>query len=806
MSENTINTQITQNINKEIDFYRGMQVFISIILVIVTLIIGFILLQSKFFQSEFKSYKLVHIGYILATLIFSIIIIIEYFENIIRTLENKKNNFKIKSNDNRLGMDNLIKDINSYFDEIKKEIVYQDNKYTNIIEDNNDKINELMDILFNRDNNFITNIINPDISDISNITVLQEFYDLIKNKNYSLGNIYELKNSELYKICIKSIHHKIFLYNIHQTEFIKTLYEFIENVDFNNVEDPISITKFELLANYKILINNIYDDLKVNNTYSDINKKGYINNLKFCKIYSNFSYDNLNNKITGIQNINNDINTLHTDYEHLIRYEFNKYKNIQNYYYIFKNYIITMSSLFLVGLIFDLYPEESNNNNNNNKNNKNNNSKNDKNIKECSEKGEDGSGGGAGGSRVVGADGSGGGGGGESVGDGGGAGGSRVVGADGSGGGGGGESVGDGGGAGGSGGSGGGSKDGGQDSIYTKIKKKIKTKSSKIKTKSSKKIKEINKYIQDENTNLLKIITGFLSNVVLVVFFNVLIISKYNKYKVRNNYNEKLYDLNKEKFSDFLIHNENSYVNNLKIIKDLELFLDVTPRKDDSNFEKIKYSNSDNNLTIEQNNVIYKEISTSNSDDETIYYYYDSTKKILLDDEELLYTHILELYKNNIALINHYNCCSYVNNYKKEVIFPWDEISINVIIFMIIIVIIGTIYKTNGEYNVFEKLQILKEKKIKQIGSGNANTPSSGSAGNAGTGNSGKPGSANTTSSNAGKGNGNKVNNEDNELKEIDLTDSEFIKNMVIIYVFGFYSYRIFSNSLTYYKNYEYIN
>ena len=784
MSENTINTQITQNINKEIDFYRGMQVFISIILVIVTLIIGFILLQSKFFQSEFKSYKLVHIGYILATLIFSIIIIIEYFENIIRTLENKKNNFKIKSNDNRLGMDNLIKDINSYFDEIKKEIVYQDNKYTNIIEDNNDKINELMDILFNRDNNFITNIINPDISDISNITVLQEFYDLIKNKNYSLGNIYELKNSELYKICIKSIHHKIFLYNIHQTEFIKTLYEFIENVDFNNVEDPISITKFELLANYKILINNIYDDLKVNNTYSDINKKGYINNLKFCKIYSNFSYDNLNNKITGIQNINNDINTLHTDYEHLIRYEFNKYKNIQNYYYIFKNYIITMSSLFLVGLIFDLYPEESNNNNNNNKNNKNNNSKNDKNIKECSEKGEDGSGGGAGGSRVVGADGSGGGGGGESVGDGGG--------------------------AGGSGGSGGGSKDGGQDSIYTKIKKKIKTKSSKIKTKSSKKIKEINKYIQDENTNLLKIITGFLSNVVLVVFFNVLIISKYNKYKVRNNYNEKLYDLNKEKFSDFLIHNENSYVNNLKIIKDLQLFLDVTPRKEDTNFEKIEYSDSDNNLTIEQNNVIYKEISTSNSDDETIYYYYDSTKKILLDDEELLYTHILELYKNNIDLIKHYECCSYINNYKKEVIFPWDEISINVIIFMIIIVVIGTIYKTNGEYNVFEKLQILKDKKIKQIGSGsgsgadNVAANSGTGASNAGTNNADNAGNAGA--GNTGKGNGNKVNNKNNKLKELNLTDSEFIKNMVIIYVFGFYSYRIFSSSLTYYKNYEYLN
>ena len=359
-NKNPINTQITEDVNNEIEFYRGIQVFIMIVLSTITLIIAFFLLQSN-------KYKKVHIGYIVVTLIFSIIIIYEYFENIIRKLKNKKKGLKNEFGDNRLGMDNLIKNINSYFDEIKKEITYKDNKYTNIIEDNNDKINELMDILFNPNNTFINYISG------STTANLIEFYTLIKNKNYSLGNIYELKNSELYKNCIKSIHHKIFLYNIHQTEFIKTLYEFIENVDFSNIEDPISITKFELLANYKILINNIYEDLKVNDTYSDINKKGYINNLKFCKIYGNFSIDNLDKKIDSINNINDEINKLHTDYEHFIRNEFNKYKNIQKYYEIFKNYIITMSALFLVGLIFDLYSEESNKNN---KNNKNNNSKN----------------------------------------------------------------------------------------------------------------------------------------------------------------------------------------------------------------------------------------------------------------------------------------------------------------------------------------------------------------------------------------------------------------------------------------------
>jgi hypothetical protein len=726
MSENRINTQITKDVDKEIEFYRGIQVFISTVLVIITLIIIFVLSNND--------YKKIHIAYIVVTLIISILLIIEYFDNIIRTLENKKKGLENDLDDNRLGMDNLIKNINSYFDEIKKEIVYTDNKYINIIENNNDKINSLMDILFNSNNTFLNNIPNSDI------TKLKNFYILIKNNNYSLGNIYKLKNTDLYKKCINTIHHKIFLYNIHQTEFIKTLYEFIENVDFNNVEDPISITKFELLANYKILINNIYEDLKVNNTYSDINKKGYINNLKFCKIYSNFSFDNLQKKIENVNDIDTKINNLHTNYDNLIRYEFNKYKNIQNYYKILKNYIITMSSLFLVGLIFDLYPEESNNNNNN-KNNKKNNSKNvDKIAKRCSEK-DKGGGGGAGD-------------------EGGGDGDAGVQG----------------GGDGDAGDQGGDSGKGDGNSKY------------------SKKIKEINKYIQDKNTNLLVIITGFLSNVVLVVFFNVLIISKYNKYKVKNNYNEKLYDLNKEKFSDLLINNKNSYVNNLKIIKDLQLFLDVTPRTNDSNFENIRYSDSDDELIINEDNIKYKEISTGESED-IKYYYYDSTKKILLDDEELLYTHILELYKNNIDLINHYECCSYINNYKKEVIFPWDEISINVIIFMIIIVIIGTIYKTNGEYNVFEKLQILKDKKFKQIGSGNSVNAGSGSAGS---------GSGNPV--NAGKGNGNKVNNKDNKLKELNLTDSEFIKNMVIIYVFGFYSYRIFSNSLTYYKNYEYIN
>jgi hypothetical protein len=620
MSGNELNEVISKDIDKEIEFYRGIQVFISAVLVIIILIIIFVLFESG-------KYKYVHIAYVVVTLIISVVIIIEYFDNIIRTLKSKKN--VLKSDDNRLGMDKIIIDLNSYFDEIKKEIVYRDNKYTNIIEDNNEKINELMEILFNPNNKFINNIYNSDISNLRN------FYILIKNNNYTMGNIYELKNSELYKKCIKTIHHKIFLYNIHQTEFIKILYEFIENVDFNNVEDPINITKFELLANYKILINNIYEDLKVNSTYSDINKKGYINNLKFNKIYSNFSIDNLKNKIDNISNINTKINKLHKNYDHLIRYEFNKYKNIEKYYKILKNYIITMSVLFLIGLIVDY---------NNNQNN---------------------------------------------------------------------------------------------------------------------------------NDNILIIITRFLSNVVLVVFFNVLIISKYNKYKVKNNYSEKLYDLNKEKFENLLINDDNSYQNNLRIIKDLQKFLSRTTRDEPisiKEYDIIRYNSSTSILNIQTNN--YKQ-----SQNDSKFYYYNSDRDILLDDEELLYTHILELYKNNINLINHYECCSYINNYKKEVIFPWDEISINVIIFMIIIVVIGTIYKTNGEYNIFEKLQILRETKLKQIGSGDG---------------SGDGSSSQSLSPN------NKSN--------VDLTDSEFIKNMVIIYVFGFYSYRIFSSSLTYYKNYEYIN
>lgn len=688
MSENTINTQITKDVDKEIEFYQGIQVFISTILIIITLIIIIVLFQSN-------KYKYVHIGYIVVTLIFSTIIIIEYFNNIIRKLENKKKGLENDFDDNRLGMDNLIKNINSFFDVIKKEIVYKDNKYTNIIEDNNDKINELMDILFNRNNKFIIEIQNA-TSTSTSLDDLREFYTLIKNNNYSLGNIYELKNSELYKICIKSIHHKIFLYNIHQTEFIKTLYEYIENVDFSNIEDPISITKFELLANYKILINNIYEDLKVNDTYSDINKKGYINNLKFCKIYGNFSYDNLDKKIDSINNINNDINTLHTDYEHLIRYEFNKYKNIQNYYEILKNYIITMSTLFLVGLIVDL--DENQNNNNSKKNN------------------------------------------------------------------------------------------------ATTIKKSntCENNNNNNNSKHSEFTKKLD-FLTNKDTNILTVITGFLSNVVLVVFFNVLIISKYNRYKVRNNYNEKLYDLNKEKFSDLLINNKNSYKNNLEIIRDLQLFLNTTPRATSNNFRKISYS-TNYELTIPQipDDITY---NTGSDNDESgeikYYYYYNPEKGILLDDEELLYTHILELYKNNIDLINHYNCCSYVNNYKKEVIFPWDEISINVIIFIMIIIVIATIYKTNGEYNIFEKLQILKEKKFNNYLK-NKNTNVKLNNNN------------NTTAI---------VNNTlllrggtTDSKSEIDLTDSEFIKNMVIIYVFGFYSYRIFSNSLTYYKNYEYIN
>ena len=220
-------------------------------------------------------------------------------ENILGFNENY-NLLTASSIDNKLSKEDKIKDINILFDNFKDTIYKQNNKFDNIIVNNEKNVVCLMNILLYLDgtgNNepIICNLnnseglkgliekqknaIDPDqdnvfmngFEDIADNDA-NLLYDKITSKIIDESNKFELMDMKLFTAIVNIFKNKIYKYDIKKHDFILYIYTHFENMDLE--KNNITISKFDIINNYKTIINIIYDEY-------DTYKKIKLTNKKF---------------------------------------------------------------------------------------------------------------------------------------------------------------------------------------------------------------------------------------------------------------------------------------------------------------------------------------------------------------------------------------------------------------------------------------------------------------------------------------------------------------------------------------------
>jgi hypothetical protein len=648
---------------------KSYDIFRYIVLTILISFIGIILFYrlKDFFKVNNKLNEAEQLAYILTILISIIILSFKYFTNKIKNLQeiiNDINDNKIINNNNELVKNKHLEKLNKFFKKFNDEISFIDNKYNYIIENNSKNITEIIDLLYNKNNNLYLNYIgNTDTE--SNL----DFYTKMRTIKYSTGNLAELKDTYLYKNFIKLIFHKIYLYNIHQKEFLKEIYYYFDNIDIESQAD-ITLSRTELINNYKILTNiiyNEYNNAEFDSTkYIQKNKKGFINNLKFSKILDNYSQENINNTNISIKDNYDNITSIKTEFKHLITKDIKDSKHKEE---IYKHIIIILGAFFIIFLLK----------------------------------------------------------------------------------------------------------------------------------------KGVIFYYNEEKEDILTRFIEFIKILAIIGFIFIIFYTKFRKYSIKVEFDENSYHYN-EKILDNLLYwsgndvpekSLNYLFIKLKIINYLiqnkSTFSETTTETDPffngkSKVETfiIKYLadyfginiNDDNNQEINRivTNFItndankftifnkYKIISISNNnedkdDNEIDYnYYYDSDANLFLNEEELKYTVISEIYEQYIKIIKHYDCCSYLKKIEQKAVFPWEEIAIYIILFMIFAYVLGKILEEKSSLNIFRQFSKLSKTK-EQLGL--------------------------------------------HDKEENVLVDKDIVINIIIIYVLSFYIYRIYNGYLDYYKQFN---
>jgi hypothetical protein len=213
---------------------------------------------------------------------------------------NKNYNLLTKASiDNKLAKEDKIKDINILFDNFKDTIYKQNNKFDNIIVNNEKNVVCLMNILLYLDGTgnkepIICNLnnseglkgliekqknaIDPDQDNVfmngfEDITDNDAnlFYDRITSDTIDESNKFELMDMKLFTAIVNIFKNKIYKYNIKKHDFILYIYSHFENMDLE--KNNITISKFDIINNYKTIINIIYSEYETYKKIKLTNKK-----------------------------------------------------------------------------------------------------------------------------------------------------------------------------------------------------------------------------------------------------------------------------------------------------------------------------------------------------------------------------------------------------------------------------------------------------------------------------------------------------------------------------------------------------
>lgn len=229
--------------------------------------------------------------------------------------------------DNKLAKEEKIQDINVIFNNYKDIIYKQNNKFDNIVVDNEKHVVCLMNILLykgvndNVSEDIVCNLNNSDgliglieknkiniddeadgtntviFNGLENIGIdaADSLYELFTGNTLDESNKFELLNNPLFNVILNIFKMKIYKYNIKKHDFIVYIYSHFENMDLkkNNITE---IGKFDIINNYKTIINIIYSEYETYKKLQVTNKnipRHQISLNKFNEIVEHSTIQNI---------------------------------------------------------------------------------------------------------------------------------------------------------------------------------------------------------------------------------------------------------------------------------------------------------------------------------------------------------------------------------------------------------------------------------------------------------------------------------------------------------------------------------
>jgi hypothetical protein len=308
---------------------------------------------------------------------------------------------------NRYSKNQKIKSMNEFFDEIKQIVLINDNKFTDIVIDNQDQVICLMKLITHEGNNEGTdclndnttvcqlnvdcgfrgvmenqylkyrNVIEDDVVNKNNFkngldeiidasdSKITDFFNNIQTKVIDSSIQFSIKNSPVFKIINNIFILKIKYYGITKIQFFKYIYKYFSNYKSNN-----NVNKQDMINNYKTLINMIYENYT---TYDNINhnNKYLANNLiskhRFSEIINKYNTDELSRMILKLEKTIKEIEDFKNIYKEDINQEIEIHKKQnKNFFNLFV--VIFLSSIMKsIGFILQLLEDEDCNKNENKK-------------------------------------------------------------------------------------------------------------------------------------------------------------------------------------------------------------------------------------------------------------------------------------------------------------------------------------------------------------------------------------------------------------------------------------------------------
>jgi hypothetical protein len=269
------------------------------------------------------------------------------FINTYKKLQKKEN-----STNNLYTKSKLLTNINDFFGELKGLVYRNNNKFNNLIINNSNEVQCLMKlVLLNKcdDDKSLKCYLNNQCglqgffkeekysgaSDFKNgledvtYSDIETLYDILTKNTINSTIRFKLQNHKLFKIIENIFIFKIKYYNLRKDDFTIYIYNYFHKL--NLVDNGITLDKFDIIRNYKILIDIIYTNY---NSHKKIDSRSVpstvIDKNKFRLIINLYTTNDINKIKTNLNKTINNIITYKKLFSREIKNEITNEKESNN--------------------------------------------------------------------------------------------------------------------------------------------------------------------------------------------------------------------------------------------------------------------------------------------------------------------------------------------------------------------------------------------------------------------------------------------------------------------------------------------